>query len=128
MYRNWANLLASNIQVIPVELPGRGTRLKEPPFVGMSLLVEALTEVIHPLLDTPFAFFGHGLGAVIAFELARSLRRQLAPGPEALFVSGRQAPQIPDVDPLTYDLPKDEFIEELKKLDGTPREVLSMQS
>jgi medium-chain acyl-[acyl-carrier-protein] hydrolase len=124
IYRNWADLLGSMAQVIPVELPGRGARLKEPPFVSMPPLVEALAEVMLPLLDSPFAFFGHSMGAVIAFELARRLRRRNEPEPRALFVSGRQAPQVPDPDPITYNLPKDEFIAELSRLDGTPKDVL----
>jgi medium-chain acyl-[acyl-carrier-protein] hydrolase len=124
VYRNWGDLLPSTVQVIPVELPGRGNRLKEHPFVSLPRLTDVLAETMLPLLDSPFAFFGHSMGAVIAFELARCLRRQQAPEPQAIFVSGRNAPQISDPDPVTYNLPKDEFIEELGKLDGTPKEVL----
>jgi medium-chain acyl-[acyl-carrier-protein] hydrolase len=123
IFRSWANLLPSTIQVIPVELPGRGSRLSEPPFISYQPLVEALSGAILPLLDTPFAFFGHSMGAVIAFELARSLRAN-GRGPHALLVSGRRGPHVPDTDPLTYDLPHDEFIEELRRIDGTPSEVL----
>ena len=124
VYRGWEEGLPSAVQVIPVELPGRGTRLKEPPFISLPTLVDALAEVIQPLLDTPFALFGHSMGAVIAFELARCLRRKYGREPEALFVAGRRAPQITCSDPATYNLPKDEFMEELSKLDGTPKEVL----
>jgi medium-chain acyl-[acyl-carrier-protein] hydrolase len=125
LYRGWAARLAAQAQVLPVELPGRGARLKEPPFVNLPPLVEVLAGVLAPLLDSPFALFGHSMGATIAFELARHLRRRGAPGPQALFVSGRRAPQVPDSDPLTYNLPTDEFIEELGKLNGTPKEVLT---
>jgi medium-chain acyl-[acyl-carrier-protein] hydrolase len=124
VYRNWAGLLAPTVQVIPVELPGRGSLLRELPFVSMPALIEALAEVIIPLLDKPFAFFGHSMGAVIAFELARHLHREYDRRPQALFPSGRRAPQIPDTGPITYDLPKDEFVEELRRIGGTPKEVL----
>ena len=124
IYRNWADLLPPTVQVIPVELPGRGARLREPPFVSATALIDVLGEAIRPWLDTPFSFFGHSMGAVIAFELSRWLRRKYNLEPRTLFASGRRAPQTPDNEPATYDLPHDEFIEELSKLDGTPREVL----
>ena len=123
-YLAWAQLLPPTVHVVPVELPGRGARLHEPPFVSLPDLIDALAEVITPLLDKPFAFFGHSMGAVIAFELARRLRRQHAVEPQKLFVSGRRAPQVPDDGPVTYNLPNDELIEELQRLDGTPKEVL----
>jgi medium-chain acyl-[acyl-carrier-protein] hydrolase len=124
IFRNWANHLPTKIQVIPVELPGRGGRLSEPPFVSVTPLVSALAEAMVPLLDTPFAFYGHSMGAVIAFELARYLHRTAGRVPHALFPSGRRAPHVPDTDPITYNLPHDEFIEELRRIDGTPSEVL----
>ena len=60
-----------------------------------------------------YAFFGHSMGAMIAFDLARWLRRNGLPAPVQLFVSGRPAPQIPDPDPPTYNLPDAEFLEYL---------------
>lgn len=107
-----------------MELPGRGKRLIEPPICSMPAMIEALTPVILPLLDMKFALFGHSMGAIMAFELARELRRRNAPQPEALFVSGRQAPQVPDERPVTYNLSDDEFRAELLRLNGTPVEVL----
>ena len=79
---------------------------------------------IMPLLDKPFAFFGHSMGALISFELARLLREEQSVEPTALFISGRGAPQLESEDPITYDMPEDEFISELRRLNGTPREVL----
>jgi surfactin synthase thioesterase subunit len=124
VFKKWAEYLPSNVQVIPVELPGRGARLQEPPYLSLLALVEELTEVIWPFLDKPFLFYGHSMGATIAFELARSLRREHNREPQALFVGGRRAPQTPSNEPVTYNLPKEEFIEELINLDGTPREVI----
>ena len=124
VYRDWIDKVPPTVQVLAVELPGRGSRLREPPFVSMPDLIDTLTEAILPFLDAPFAFFGHSMGAVIAFELARRVRRQHDCGPQMLFVSGRRAPQIPDDDPACYDLPRAEFIAELRRLAGTPKEVL----
>jgi medium-chain acyl-[acyl-carrier-protein] hydrolase len=75
-------------------------------------------------MDRPFAFFGHSMGALIGFELARYLRRENLQKPLHLFVSGCPAPQIRDRSVLTYDLPEQEFLRELRRLNGTPREVL----
>jgi medium-chain acyl-[acyl-carrier-protein] hydrolase len=124
IFKKWADFLPPTVQVIPVELPGRGARLQEPPFVALPALIEELVGVIWPLLDKPFVFFGHSMGAIIAFELARSLRRKYGHEPRALFVAGRRAPQVPSSEHITYNLPHDEFIEELIKLDGTPKEVI----
>ena len=65
------------------------------------------------------------MGAMISFELARHLRRHNRPQPVELFVSGRSAPQMPPIEPPTYDLPDEEFRQELRRLKGTPEEVLS---
>jgi len=124
IYRDWDRYLPPTIEVLSAQLPGRGPRLREPSFVSLPDLVKALTTVITPLLDKPFAFFGHSMGAIIAFELARSVRQSLACEPEVLCVSGRRAPEAPDDKPPSYNLPKDEFIAELRRIDGTPREVL----
>jgi medium-chain acyl-[acyl-carrier-protein] hydrolase len=124
MFNKWADLLPSIVQVIPVELPGRGVRLKEPAYLSLPALIDELEEVIWPLLDKPFVFFGHSMGALIAFELARTLRRKYDREPQALFVSGRRAPQTPKNEPITYNLPHNEFIAELIKMGGTPKEVI----
>ncbi|HEX8091839.1 MAG TPA: alpha/beta fold hydrolase, partial [Blastocatellia bacterium] len=110
--------------VCPVQLPGRGNRLQEPSFTRLVDLVQALNQALFPYFDKPFAFFGHSMGAMIAFELARSLRRDYGLEPMHLFVSGRVAPQIRRQEPITYDLPEPELLEELRRLNGTPKEVL----
>jgi medium-chain acyl-[acyl-carrier-protein] hydrolase len=75
-------------------------------------------------MDRPFALFGHSLGAVLAFELARYLSSAGGPSPSHLIVSGHAAPQIPDERPPIYDLPDGGFIEKLREFGGTPEEVL----
>lgn len=124
IYRTWAKSFPKSIEVCLAELPGRGMRLHEPPFTRLPPLVEAIGQAIIPHLDKPFAFFGHSMGALIAFELARYLRRERGPEPVHLLVSGRGAPGIPKTERATYDLPEPEFIEEIKRLNGTPKEVL----
>jgi surfactin synthase thioesterase subunit len=97
--------------------------MRETPYVNLSDLVSGIAAEVEPFLDMPFAFFGHSLGAMISFELARKLRRLGGPQPAHLFVSGSPAPHIVS-STATYNLPYDEFIEALRDLNGTPSEVL----
>jgi medium-chain acyl-[acyl-carrier-protein] hydrolase len=96
----------------------------ETPFTQLSPLVEALAQALVPLLDKPFAFFGHSLGALVGFELARQLRRQSGVQPVRLFVSAVRAPQIPHRDRPIHALPVGEFLVELRRLNGSPGKVL----
>src|SRR5215213_1931004 len=89
IYRLWPQNLPSEVEVCGAHLPGRGTRLREQPFTGLDALVDAAAEAIAPSLDKPFALFGHSMGAMISFELARRLCDQGRPQPTHLFVSGR---------------------------------------
>lgn len=113
-----------SVQALAVELPGRGGRLKETPFRKVEDLVPVLGQLISCYMDRPFAFFGHSMGAVIGFELARYMRRVYDTMPVHLFVSGRRAPTTPEPNPPSYNLPEPEFVEELRTLNGTPKEVL----
>ena len=124
-FRNWPDLLPATIEVCPIELPGRGMRLKEAPFTQLAPLVEEIVQSLLPYLDKPFAFFGHSMGGLTSFEVARLLRRTYARNPAHLFVSGRRAPQIPDSDSPIHTLPDAEFLKELHRLNGTPEEVLA---
>lgn len=124
IFRSWADFLAPYVEVCAVQLPGRGARMNEPPFAQLPALVDAAARALLPHMDQPFAFFGHSMGAMIGFELARHLRDENKPQPRHLFVSGRRAPQVIDTSPSTYNLPEPEFIEELHRLNGTPKQVL----
>lgn len=122
-YRLWKNHLPDFIGVCPVHLPGRTSRIGERNFSDMTKLVETLSEEIVPLLNLPFAFFGHSMGAILSFELTRTLSEKNV-SPEHLFVSGARAPQIPSRTPDLHDLPEAELKTELRKLNGTSPEVL----
>ena len=108
---------------VAIRLPGRESRLAEAPFQRMPALVSALADAIDPHLAQPFAFFGHSMGAAVAFELARELRRRGKPLPEALVASAARAPQYRrDYTPPPAPLPE-RFLEELRRLEGVPPEV-----
>jgi medium-chain acyl-[acyl-carrier-protein] hydrolase len=124
VFRDWGDGLPGSVAVCPVQMPGRETRFREPAFTRLPPLVEALAESLRPHLDRPFAFFGHSLGALVAFELARRLRRDQGIEPVQLFVSGCAAPHTrARGGRLTHTLPAAEFWQEVRRLNGTPAEV-----
>ena len=90
---------------------------------GLREIVDAVAQAIVPQLDRPFAFFGHSMGAIICFELARKLRRDRGLTPAHLFVSAHRAPQTACTRPTFHNLPDAEFVEKLRWLKGTPAEV-----
>lgn len=124
IFRNWVNNCPPGVEICPVQLPGRGNRLKEPAFTSLTALVQALAPALLPHFDKPFAFFGHSMGASISFELARLLRENGQPQPLQLFISGRRAPHIPAREPPLHDLPEPELLDGLHRLNGTPKEFM----
>ncbi len=124
VFRSWAQKFPPSVEVVAIQLPGRATRMKEPPISKLTDLIEPVASALAPLLDKPFAFFGHSMGALISFETARFFRREGRTLPGHMFVSGRSAPQLERTHAPLYNLPKDELMAELQQLEGTPREVL----
>ncbi|MFN6571684.1 thioesterase II family protein [Dendronalium sp. ChiSLP03b] len=123
-YRKWSELLPSDIEVCPVQLPGRENRSMEAPFTHVTPLVESLLPVLNSYLDLPYAFFGHSMGALISFELARQIRKQRYPEPQHLFVSSRRSPHLPSSEPPIHKLPETAFWEQLRLYDGVPDTLL----
>lgn len=124
-YKSWQAPLETAALVCPVRLPGRENRLAEPPIESMEALVDALAAEIQPLLDSPFAFFGHSMGGVVAFELARELRRRGQPLPKVLIASAARAPRFRLHHQPRDPLPEPEFLEEIRRLEGMPADVLA---
>jgi medium-chain acyl-[acyl-carrier-protein] hydrolase len=124
IYNKWLTAFPTTIEVCPIQLPGREARLSEHGFTRIQPLVAALAQALLPSLDKPFVFFGHSMGALVSFEVARYLRRHYDVSPLHLFVSGHGAPHLPDDDPPIHALPEPEFAQKLRDLNGTPEEVL----
>jgi medium-chain acyl-[acyl-carrier-protein] hydrolase len=124
LYRHWSALLPADWEVCPVQLPGRETRFHESAFAHLSSLIDALSVALQPYLDKPFAFFGHSMGGMIAFELARKLRAQGSRLPVQLMVAATREPPFTPQEPIMHDLPRREFRESLRQLGGTTPEVL----
>jgi medium-chain acyl-[acyl-carrier-protein] hydrolase len=119
------DLLAPSLEVMAVELPGHGSRRDEEPFTAVGPLVDALVPALLPELNKPFAIFGHSLGALIGYELARRLYTRVGLQPRRLFVAGHCAPGCKRSSKLVHKLPEEEFIAELRRLNGTPPDILA---
>nr|WP_279158819.1 alpha/beta fold hydrolase [Pseudomonas corrugata] len=122
-YNSWQHELGPEAEVVAVELPGRGMRFGEAPCTSLGGVAATVAELISRQGSKPFHFFGHSLGALLAFEVTRYLQQHGLPMPQRLMVSGASAPQHRT--PRTWHLLDDEaLIEELKNLNGTPPAVL----
>lgn len=123
-YLPWQAGLSHGIEVCAVQLPGRGPRLHEPPLYSLDALVEALAQVLRRHARPPFAFFGHSLGGLVAFELARHCRRLGLPLPRQLFVSASSAPPSRTSSRRLHELDDDALIAALRDYNGTPPAAL----
>lgn len=124
-YQPWPAALPEAIEVYALRLPGREQLVATPCLDRLEAVLDWALGVLTPLLDVPFALFGHSLGALIAFEFARRLRRSGLPMPHALLVSGRRAPHLPPREPPVAAMPDAEFIAHVTRMSGTPPEAFA---
>lgn len=124
VFRGWS-LHAPELETCAVQLPGREGRLGEVAFTHMNQLVPVLADALLPMLDRPYALFGHSIGAIQAFELACEFRRRGVRMPAACFVSGRPAPQTICTLPPVHHLSEREFLLRVRSLNGTPDEIIA---
>lgn len=125
VYRPWAQHLPGDLEVVAVRLPGRETRFGEPVPGRIQDLAVAAVRAVTPLLDKPYAVFGHSMGALLAFEACQALRRSGLPGPARLLVSGRPAPHVPLRHAPVHAAPSAELVARLRDYAGTRSEVLN---
>jgi medium-chain acyl-[acyl-carrier-protein] hydrolase len=124
VFRSWSAHLPPSVEVIAVHPPGREDRLREEPISSVSRLVERLAPHVGRLLDRPFAFFGHSLGALVAFELARRLREARGVTPHHFFASACRAPQTIPKRPAVHQLPEHLFLTYLERMGSLPAALL----
>ena len=124
-YQAWLTRLPDDLDLVAIQLPGRESRYGEPPFRKVRPLVAELARALRPLFDLPVAFFGHSMGATLAFELAHALREARGPQPFHLAVSGRGAPHLPRRGAVVSELSDPGLVGYLRTLGGLPVEVES---
>jgi medium-chain acyl-[acyl-carrier-protein] hydrolase len=120
VFRSFTPYLGKNVRLRPIHIPGREMRIKHPPFSSLSALSKFLVGKLKEYFVPPFAFYGHSMGAGIAFEVTQELRRQGHPLPCHLFCSARRAPQIADRFPPLHVLDREDFLTALSRYEGTP--------
>lgn len=119
-YLHWPRFMPPEMGLQIVRLPGRETRIREPPYRHIRDVVRDLAAATAVLADRPMVFFGHSLGAIVAFELVRELRRIGLPLPCHLYVSGRPAPHL-GARKGTKPLTDEALVRLLRDLGGTPQ-------
>ncbi|MFG2863837.1 thioesterase II family protein [Streptomyces sioyaensis] len=125
VFREWGADLPESIQAFAVQLPGREDRFFDPAIADLDELLDGLVPALLPYLDRPFAFFGHSMGAIVCWELSRKLQREQGLEPVRVIVSGCRALPAHESRKLSdLDLSDEELINELRRLNGTPEELL----
>lgn len=125
VFHKWPDHLPSEIEVCAIRIPGRESRFKESPFRRLPPLIKELGNVLQSMLDKPFSFYGHSLGALISFELARLLRKRELPIPVHLFIGACPPPHLFYREPKWLHLSDEEFIKKLQIYGGLPQEILN---
>jgi medium-chain acyl-[acyl-carrier-protein] hydrolase len=124
IYSQWQKTFSNHTSVYPIQLPGRENRINEEPIDDINVLVENISEELAPYLDRPFVFFGHSLGAKIAYEVCRYIKSIWGINPCHFIVSASRAPHIPEENPI-HHLTDDLFMKALYRFSGTPEEILN---
>lgn len=123
-YRPWAKTVSPAVEVHAVQYPGRADRMRDPLIADLAQTARLVAGAMAPLLDRPVAFFGHSMGAAVAYETARVLSAR-GRAPIHLFASGARAPGDRGDVQTVGDKPDEVLIAEMTKLGGTDAEVLN---
>lgn len=123
-FEEWPAELPEDVEVVSYSLPGRGRQREERPYANWQDLVADLVRLVERYDDgAPFVFFGHSFGALVAFEVCRTLIEKDRPKPAALFLSAHRAPHL-TADGAPHLLPDDQFVELVREWGLVPEEFL----
>ncbi|QIQ05515.1 thioesterase II family protein [Streptomyces liangshanensis] len=123
-FRTWRRVLPPDVELLVAQLPGRGTRMDEPPLRRVEPLVEGLTRAVAALEPLPYVILGHSFGSVLGYELAKALERKGLP-PRLLAVSARQPPCFPSEAPFAHRRTDAELLDHLVEMGGISPELIS---
>lgn len=124
-FRNWTDYLPDDVELICLDLPGRGKRSAEAAIRSMDVLVPMVIEALQAYSDRPFVFFGHSAGALVAYEIARSLEKAGRPSPFHVVVSAHPSADLPPEEPLMYRYADDKLADVIRTLGMVPKKALA---
>ena len=125
-FRAWPALAGPGVRVRPFGMPGRENTFGEPFLADLPTALDHILATWQQPPDEPYALYGHSMGAIIVFALARELRRRGQPGPAHLFVSGMNAPHVVDLRARAlHHLPDERLLEHLRWLGGASEDFLT---
>lgn len=129
-YRVFSEMAPSFVEIITLEYPGRATRVDDPLLTDITLLAEDMVKQILPYLDgKEYAIYGHSMGGLLAYLVTLQLAKNNYKLPVHIFITGTSGPSAVSrtEDVKRYLLEKQEFIEEIRALDGMPEEILTSE-
>jgi medium-chain acyl-[acyl-carrier-protein] hydrolase len=123
-FRDWGRRLSADVEILGIQPPGREDRLTEPAFTRLEPLVEAAAAALRPHLTSPYAFVGHSMGALVAFETTRQLQRLGWTPPAHLVLSSWAALTHRPIPKFLDPLSDRDLRDRLQTYQGTPDAVL----
>jgi medium-chain acyl-[acyl-carrier-protein] hydrolase len=127
-FSSWQKFLPPALDLCPIQLPGRENRLRETAWTQVQPIAKILATELEPYLDRPYILYGYSFGALVAFELARELRRQQSALPVSLYVLARPAPHLQQTRSPLHQLPDDILISEVsRRFNGMASAILQDQ-
>lgn len=123
-YNQFKQAAPSWMKVEPLDLPGRGGRFKEEMLATIEEVVDDLYEQVKSKIDQPYAIYGHSMGATLAYLLTRKVSDLNRSLPAYVFLTGTCGPTADREMKKRSELPKDEFIQEVTDMGGSPDEIL----
>ena len=126
-YREFVDKAPSFLNITTLEYPGRGSRIREPLLPDIDSLIDYLyKQICNEIEDNDFALYGHSMGGLICYLLTLKIIANNKPAPSQLFITGTTGPAASSrrEEKKRHLLPRQEFIDEIKELDGMPEEIL----
>jgi len=127
VFKQWENFLSTDIEICPIQLPGREDRYHEKSFTEIESYIQEFSGYFQRLSDLPFVFFGHSLGALFCYEVCRYLEKNALPLPLHVFISGASPPRKFETNEIK-EYTDEELKKELISLNGIPEEFKKNES
>lgn len=124
-YRGLVEKAPVHVTALPVELPGRGTRVMEPLLTRLDAMVEDIWQQVSGSLDKPYALYGHSMGTLLVYLFAHKVKQLGYPQPAHLFLTGCKAPSRRAHEEIVYNLPREGFYQKVREMGGMADEVLN---